>query len=575
MDKITQSMLDSFKTSQNLSIPDTSLLFEYFTNYCVVTNVYGVNDFDIEDITTGLATQGIDGVAIIVNQRLVHSTDDIDMLISLNQNLLVRFVLIQSKTSSSFDNTDISNLFTYAKLFFSDDASVFRTDEMKNFLELKNYIFQKGDKLRKNPELLMYYVTLGTWTDDENLLAAIKVGKTTLESTHLFSAIEFFPCGSFEIQSMYRKTKAKLTATFRFEKRITMYSINDDEVGYSGVLPFKEFKKLILEENGAQKPVFEDNIRDYLGPDPDVNASIRETVLSGDINAFSMLNNGVTIVASTISIPGDNATIEDYQIVNGCQTSNVLIACIENANNIDELIIPVRIIATKNEELKNRITRATNSQTAIKKEQLEALSTFQKDLEEYYKTFHEPDALVYERRTGQYRDSEIARNRIISIATQIKAVAAMFLDEPSGISGQYGTVAKRVGNKIFKTSDKLIMYYVSALALYKIEYLLKTKKINKLSRRSRYHAIMLFRIIVSNEKMPNFNQKKMELYCQKILMSLQDDTECERLFVEIVRFIESKADEIKMADRKCFEKKETTEYLLGIVDELKEFINHQ
>ena len=50
----------------------------------------------------------------------------------------------------------------------------------------------------------------------------------------------------------------------------------------------------------------------------------------------------------------------------------------DSVEGIDELIIPIRIIATKDENLKNDITRATNSQTAIKKDQLEALSTFQK-----------------------------------------------------------------------------------------------------------------------------------------------------------------------------------------------------
>lgn len=146
-----------------------------------------------------------------------------------------------------------------------------------------------------------------------------------------------------------------------------MYSINDDEVGYWGVLPFMEYKKLILEESGVAKAVFEDNIKDYLGPNQGVNESICETILSGDVNALSKLNNGITVVASTISIPGDIATIEVYQIVNGCQTSNTLIDNMDKAENIDELMIPIRIIATKDENLKNEITKATNSQTAIKK----------------------------------------------------------------------------------------------------------------------------------------------------------------------------------------------------------------
>lgn len=121
----------------------------------------------------------------------------------------------------------------------------------------------------------------------------------------------------------------------------------------------------------------------------------------------------------------------------------------------------------------DEITKATNSQTAIKKEQLEALSTFQKNLVEFYKTFTTQESLVYERRTGQYRNSDIPQNRIISISTQIKTIAAMFLDEPRAVSGQYGAVVKRFGNKIFKSSDKPIIYYTSALALYKIENLFK------------------------------------------------------------------------------------------------------
>ena len=574
VDRITQSMMDAFKADLNISIDDVSLLFEYFSNYCVVNNVYGLNDFDVEDITTGTATQGIDGIAIIVNQKLINTTDDIDLLISLNQTISVKFVLIQTKTSTSFDNTEISNLLTYSKLFFSDDDSIFHTPEMQKFIELKNYIFSKGNKLKKNPELLLYYVTLGTWTDDNNLEATISVGKEALRTTNLFSNIDFIPCGSAEIQALYRKTKAKLSATFRFEKRITMYSISDDEVGYSGVVPFREFKKLILEDTGVAKPVFEDNIRDYLGPNPDVNKSICETILSGDVNAFSMLNNGITIVASSISMPGDIATIEDYQIVNGCQTSNILIDNMELSENIDDLIIPIRIIATKDENLKNEITKATNSQTAIKKEQLEALSTFQKNLEEYYKTYTGEEALVYERRTGQYRDSDIPKNRIVTIPTQIKTVAAMFLNEPSAVSGQYGTVAKRVGNKIFKTSDKLIMYYVSALALYKIECLFKTNKIDKKYRRSRYHAMMLFRIVIANEELPKFNQRKMERYCQKLLNVLEDDSKCEQIFKAIVDYIVSKGEDIDIENRKSFERKETTDYLLQRQDEIIEYLRN-
>lgn len=49
--------------------------------------------------------------------------------------------------------------------------------------------------------------------------------------------------------------------------------------------------------------------------------------------------------------------------------------------------------------------------------------------------------------------------------------------------------------------------------------------------------MMLFRMVVSEEDMPRFNQKKMETYCQKLLDVLQDDTKCERIFKGIVELL--------------------------------------
>jgi hypothetical protein len=546
-DRITKSMVEEFLKSENRSFSDESKAFEHFSNYCVLNQIYGANDFELEDIETGDSTPGMDGIAIIVNNKLVQTTNDIDTLIQQNQNIAVKFIIIQTKTSEKFNNREMTNLFTYANCFFTGDPTVFNTEEMHKFLELKDYIFDKGNKLKKNPELFLFYVTLGMWnSSDKNLVTAQDLGTKNLKASRLFSDVKFIPIGVSEIQDYYRKSKSKLTATFNFEKRVSMYSLNENEVGYTGVLPFREFKKLLLEESGAVKPVFEDNIRDYLGPNEDVNKSIRRTLETGNVNAFSMLNNGITIVASHINTPGDFATIDDYQIVNGCQTCNTLLENMDSVPNIDNLIIPIRIIATQDESLKGDITRATNSQTAVKKEQLEALSTFQKKLEEYYTIFKSADALVYERRKGQYRGSDIPKSRIITIPMQIKTVAAMFLNEPGAVSGQYGTVVKRVGNKIFKEDDELSIYYVSALALYKIENLFKNGTLNKKYRRSRYHAMMLFRMYVGKGKMPYFNEKKMKKYCDEILDVLMNNCECERLYRGIVEFIVSNGESIEI-----------------------------
>lgn len=447
---------------------------------------------------------------------------------------------------------------------------------MKKFIELKDYIYENSMKMKeRNPELILYYVSTGTWDEkNKTLRSLIQNIKKKLEKTNLFSKIEFNPCGAKEIQDFYRNTKNDLSATFIFEKKVTMYSNDDGDIGYYGVIPFKEFLKIISEENGKLKPVFEDNIRDFLGINNDVNLAIEDTIKSNNLNAFCMLNNGITIVADSAPSTGDKITINNYQIVNGCQTSHVLYMNREIIG-IENLMIPIRIITTTDEDVKNSITKATNSQTAIKKEQLEALSTFQKQLEEYYKAFpNEDERLYYERRTGQFRNKDVPNAKIVSIPMQIKTVSAMFLDNPHGVSGQYGTIAREVGKRIFKETDKRIMYYVSALSLYRFENFVKMKLIHKEYRRTRYHVMMLFKYYIAGKQPKYNNSNKMEAYCEKIRAVLNNHERCVNIYNAIIQFILSQDTKIDLSDRKVFERKETTTFLLTKRDKMTKFVNN-
>ena len=60
--------------------------------------------------------------------------------------------------------------------------------------------------------------------------------------------------------------------------------------------------------------------------------------------------------------------MEDYQIVNGCQTSFVLHECRDSLN--ERVMVPVRLIATQDDGVKNAIIKATNRQTLVTREQL-------------------------------------------------------------------------------------------------------------------------------------------------------------------------------------------------------------
>ena len=573
VDPITKKFLGEFCRSFELENTEPTVVFEHFCNYCCVNKENGIVDIKLSEMTTGSSAQGIDGIAVIVNHKLVTTISEIEFQISNGRYLDVNFILVQAKTSSSFDNKEMLNFTEFTKAFFSDDISEFKTPEIMNFFEMKEYIYDHAEYMTEsNPQLSMYYVTTGKWVGDKTLQKIIDRNKKELKDLNIFSDIKFVPCGATEIQTLYRNTKNLLSTKFKFEKYIVMFGDEDSEsIGYSGVIPFREYRKIIMNDGDSLKPVFDDNIRDFLGNKNPINKAIFDTLQDLDVNSFCMLNNGITIIANKVTLTGTTAVLTDYQIVNGCQTSHVLYEN-RNLDGVDDLLIPIKVIGTTDEDIRNNITKATNSQTSIKPEQLEALSDFQKNLETYYSTYGENERLYYERRTGQYRLESIPKTKIVNIPQQIKSVSAMFLNNPHGVSGNYGAIVKKVGNKIFNVNDKMILYYTSSLAQYKIEKLISAKVIDKKYNKSRYHAMMLFRIYVSGKSIPKFNENKMEGYCQKIIDVLNDEEQCTTIYSKIVDFI-VKQDTIDFDDRKTFERKETTEELLSKVNEMKRFIN--
>ena len=290
----------------------------------------------------------------------------------------------------------------------------------------------------------------------------------------------------------------------------------------------------------------------------DVNGGIASTLNNTDSEIFSVLNNGVTIVASNISPTGNQFTITDYQIVNGCQTSNVLYNN-RDSKNIENVNIPIKLIATTDDEIKTRITLATNNQTPIKKEQLASLTQFQRSLEQYYNSFAGESRLYYERRSKQYNtDNSVLKSRIITVPYQIKSFAAMFLDEPHNVTSYFGLIVRRLNEgkmQIFDNDHLYSPYYTSAFAYYKLESFFKKGLIDTSYRKVKFHLLMLFKIVVEKEQIPRFNSKKMEKYCDHLLTVLNDDTKALKAFNKCLKIIdESEFDKSDKQDVKLVSK---------------------
>lgn len=532
MDRILKQLLQDYIDANDYRCQDSSTVFEYFTIFTIVTDEYG-RTFEVEDVYTGGKDDtGIDGLAIIVNGKLIDNAEDIQLLVETNGSLDVHFIFIQSKSNPNFSYKEMNN-FSYGVCdFFSEKPKLRRNEAIQQKADFTDCLLKNTKLFKDNPRCDLFFVTSGSWSGDKDLLGALESGKKNLEATGLFSTVRFTPYGNRELQKKYRDCLNSIESTFVFKDKVTLPEIPSIDEAYYGIIPLSEFKNLIIDENGNLLNIFDDNVRDFQGLDNPINKFINDSLITLEPNLFTVLNNGVTIVASEAKHTGDKFIVSDYQIVNGCQTSNVL------SNHVDKtelksLMIPIRLIITKNDDLKNQITIATNSQTAIRREQLQAMKDYQKNLEQYYQTIEGDGKLYYERRTRQYQSkTDVQKARIITIQNQIKSFGAFYLEIPHRVNTYFGQVLQQnvEGDKpsIFVPDQKYILYYTSALAYYRLESLFKRKELDAKYRKIKWHLLTIYSKIANPDfprgLAPKYfrNDKHSEEYCSPIIELLND-----------------------------------------------------
>lgn len=571
---IIKNFLRQFKDKFEIVEDNEDVIFEQFINYCILSNHIIDSEKSFSDMETGTA-KAIDGIAIIVNNKMILNEEDINELVGRKSVLSVEFIFVQSKSSNKFNDDKVGYFFNQIQNFISEEECSIK--ELEKFWELKNIIYSNSNLFRKgNPSCIMYYATSSGQTEiSEDINKTIRDGKKKLSDTGLLSDdIQFNPLGVKEIQSLYRKIDAELESQFNFPKHVT-FSYDDSKItsAYYGLVNVNEYMKLLIDdETKGIKHVFEDNIRDYLGSDDnEVNKNMKNRLLSDEAQLFGILNNGVTIVADDIKPVGERFNLINYQIVNGCQTSNVIF---ENKKDIEnkDIFIPIRIIATTDEDTKNEIIKATNSQTGLKPEQLDTLNNFHKMLEEFYNSKNdlllqnnESIKLYYERRLNQYRNENIPQTKIINISKQIKSVTSMFLDNPHGVSGHYGTVIKKVRGDIFQESDKPETYYISSLLLYHVEAFFRKNKEFKSLSRMKWHILMTIKYKFTDKNFEGkLQSKELIRISQDIEKSLKSEQKSYKLIIEAIEKINSMIQQegLDILDRKIFERKETTDKLI-------------
>lgn len=572
MDKITGSLLSTFVEQNELVFKDESTQFEHFVNYSIASKQFR-GSFELEDLHSGSGGDcAIDGIFIIVNGRFINDCDELNDIVNTSSYLDADIHFIQSKTTSSFSGADIGSFIHGVKDFLSDQPQLVQNAKIQIIKQVwEGIILKSSYMVNRRPHCKLFYVCTGKWVEDQNLKAIISSGEKELDSIGLFESVKLEPLGAIELQKLYHETKNKLSATITFQNRVTLPDIRGVSEAYLGVIPFAEYLKLIQDDNETIHSIFDDNVRDFQGNNA-VNRKIKQTLESKEFDLFCVLNNGVTIVSSSITPAGNRFTIRDYQVVNGCQTSHVLHEC-RGLEGIEQVFVPIKIIVTENEDIKTNITLATNSQTEVKTEQLEALSVFQKRLELYFNAEKTSTPLYYERRSQQYNSNVgIKRTQIISIPIQIKSFASMFLNSPHLVTGYYGTIVKRFSDKMFNEEHKYAPYYLSALTYFKIEQLFRLGDLKSANKKARFHIMFLVRLLCMGNKLEPFNSNKMEKNCDAFKKTLLNENEALSVFIAAEEIFEKSGLDM---EKKQYKSESETELLITAYKTYKRDRNEQ
>jgi hypothetical protein len=520
MHRIIKAHLDSFVQNFGLDGISESTQFEQFSNYAVIAS-RTASSYEIDDVTTGEGDDGTDGIAVIIDEDIVISEEDAQSIFSeAKRNRDVEVLFIQAKRSDSFDLGEFLKFKESILKFVNADNYAINDDVQTSARKVFDVAMDNVPKIRfGKPNLTARYVTTGVYRQPDALEIAKREFENQLRELGLFTSIDIQFIGRDELTSLWVATYSGVSAQLDMFSNAPMPTIAGINEAYLAVVRAREFvEKLLLTDDGnLRTQVFEENVRAFLGSENPVNQSIATTLNSGvAASRFPVLNNGITIVSPNVIVQGTILHLENYQIVNGCQTSNILF---ENKADLDDsIMVTLKVVETINEDVFSELVRATNSQTKVDETQFLSLQPIVKKIEQYFNTYEGMEGRLYfERRDRQYIGRDIPAIRIFNLHVAAKCVAAMFFQRPD-LSFKYPKrMYDELAPKMFSDDIKEVVFYAACIVLYRLHLLVSNSTLPQNMRRFKWHILVLVRAIVAGQDIPKLNSRQIEPYCQKLV----------------------------------------------------------
>ncbi|WP_030714467.1 AIPR family protein [Streptomyces griseus] len=424
-----QRLLDRILDDQHLRLAPQKGRDDFFTFFAADKALQDWdldNDEILDGIVDGAHDCGIDGIWSFVDGRYI--TADARQYLPSRAGK-IELVLLQAKTSPGYQESVFEKLHfhlpTLLDMSRNEDELTSHTNA-KLLERTRRFLHVLEDLASSFPQVRVKVIYASKAAEGPHPNVKAKGDRLRRELAKITSdteaTIEYLSAADLRERTA---RGARAVAQLVFSETPMSTSLGE---GYVCLARLDEYYKFITSENEALRlELFESNVRDYAGSTT-VNNAISETLKSGTGEDFWWFNNGVTVVADAAQIAGKKIVIKDPQIVNGLQTSHEVYSYFQSGGQHRDRSLLVKIVvAPESGTARDRIIRATNSQTQLPAGALRATESIQKDIEE---SLTHGGGYYYERRASYYRNLGFQLEQVVSMSRLAREFTSFALREP-------------------------------------------------------------------------------------------------------------------------------------------------
>ena len=319
------------------------------------------------------------------------------------------------------------------------------------------------------PQIDLVFAFCGAWKRSARTDAAIAVRLADLRATMPNADIRFQIWGAEELIRAYERVALASVGILREARLMPLPVIRTGSGptrGWLGYVPALSIARLILAPDNTPDPrLFYDNIRHYLGDNARTNpgaAGLSRTLEKGEGAEVLLRHNGLTIVARGAEFEdnGDgegDLILREFQIVNGAQTAFTLFA---QRNRLDGAYMPVKIVVTEDERVKDGVVLGANTQSAVDRFDMLARRPELRALQHAFEAMppSAPEKLWLQRRRDEPIKGRVHRHRIFTPRQLMEGFAATIRGQPHRVHDNAPVLLDEIPDCIFHIGHEPMAY---------------------------------------------------------------------------------------------------------------------